>query len=95
MFNKLKQIKDLRDKAKEIQGALATEIIDVDYKGIQIQMDGNQVVKFVRISPDLLTNQSRLETLIAEAFNEGIRKVQKAMAHKLSKMGNMDIPGLT
>lgn len=95
MFSKLKQIKDLRDKAKEIQGMLAQEIIDLDYKGVSIQMDGNQNVKFVKVSDDLLTNKAKLESTLAEAMNESIKKVQKTMATKLSQMGNLDLPGLT
>ena len=35
MFNKLKQIKDLRSKAKEIQSTLSEEIIETDTKGIK------------------------------------------------------------
>ena len=94
MFSKLKQIKDLRDKAKQIQSALAEEIIDVEHKGIQLQMDGNQNVKFVRIADDLMSDKARLETAMAETINESVKKVQKAMASKLSKMGNLDLPGL-
>lgn len=96
MFNKLKQIKELRDKAKVIQGALAQEVIDVSYKGVTIQMDGNQQVKFVRITDDaLLTDKERLQTVLADAMNESIKKVQKAMAMKLSKMGDLGLPGLS
>ncbi len=94
MFSKLKQIKDLRDKAKEIQGVLGKEIIDVEHKGITIQMDGNQQVKFVHVSDELMTNKARLESMMAEAMNEGIKKVQKTMATKLSQMGDLGLPGL-
>ena len=34
MFNKLKQFKDLRDKAKKIQSSLAEEIIENSSKGV-------------------------------------------------------------
>lgn len=96
MFNKLKQIKELRDKAKVIQGALAQEVIDVSYKGVTLQMDGNQQVKFVRITDDaLLADKERLQTVLADAMNESIKKVQKAMAMKLSKMGDLGLPGLS
>lgn len=95
MFSKLKQIKELRDKAKEIQGVLATEIVDTEYKGVSIQMDGNQQVKFVKVTDvALLQDKTRLEAVLADAMNESIKKVQKAMAMKLSKMGNLDLPGM-
>lgn len=94
MFSKLKQIKDLRDKAKTIQAALAQEVVEISHKGITMQMDGNQQVKFVKIDDALLSDKPRLESLLAEAMNEGIKKVQKAMAVKLSKMGDLGLPGL-
>jgi len=96
MFNKLKQIKELRDKAKEIQGMLSQEIIDVENKGVAIQMDGNQDVKFVKINDaGLLADQARLEKVLADTMNESIKKVQKTMALKLSKMGDLGLPGLS
>lgn len=95
MFSKLKQIKDLRNKAKTIQSALAEEIIDVENKGIKLQMDGNQHVKFVQIPDELLSDKTRLETALVDLINDGVKKVQKAMANKLSKMDGLDLPGLT
>lgn len=94
MFSKLKQIKDLRDKAKIIQGALAEEIIDVEHKGIKMQMDGNQNVKFVQISDEMMQDKTRLEAALVDLINDGVKKVQKAMAAKLSKMDGLDLPGL-
>lgn len=94
MFSKLKQIKDLRDKAKIIQGALAEEIIDVEHKGIKMQMDGNQNVKFVQINDEMMQDKTRLEAALVDLINDGVKKVQKAMAAKLSKMDGLDLPGL-
>lgn len=95
MFAKLKQIKDLRNKAKEIQGALAQVIIDVEHKGVTMQVDGNQHVRFIKISDELMQDKVKLEVALADAMNESIKKVQKAMATHLQKMGSLDIPGLT
>jgi len=95
MFGKLKQIKDLRDKAKHIQSTLAEEIIEVQSRGISITMDGNQKIHSIHIPDDLLQNKAKLESSLVDAMNEGIKKVQKAMALKLQKMGDLDFPGLT
>lgn len=94
MFSKLKQIKELRDKAKEIQGALSQVIVDVEHRGITMQLDGNQNVRFVKVSDELMQDKVKLEVALADAFNESIKKVQKAMATHLQKMGNLDLPGL-
>lgn len=95
MFNKIKQIKDLRSKAKKMQSALAEEMVEETTKGITIQMDGNQKVHSIKISDDMMHDKARLEAAIIEAINSTIKKVQKKMAMKLQKMGDLDLPGLT
>lgn len=95
MFNKLKQIKDLRSKAKTIQSALAEELIEVNSKGINIKMDGNQKLHSITVADHLMQDKTRLESAMVDAFNESIKKVQRAMAMKLQKMGDLDIPGLS
>lgn len=95
MFNKLKQIKELRDKAKEIQSALSQVVVDIEHKGINVQMDGNQQVRFIKISDALMADKVKLEVALADAMNESIKKVQKEMAMHLQKMGNLDLPGLS
>lgn len=95
MFNKLKQIKDLRDKAKTIQSTLGDEIIEHSTRGITITMDGNQQVKTIHIEDALLADKTGLESAITDAMNETVKKVQKAMAKKLQEMGGLDLPGLS
>jgi len=95
MFNKLKQIKDLREKAKHIQSTLAQEMVEETHRGITIQMDGNQSVKSIRIEDSLLQDKTSLEANLADAINNTIKKVQKKMAMKLQQMGDLDLPGLS
>jgi DNA-binding protein YbaB len=94
MFNKLKQIKDLRDKAKKIQSTLAEEMIEHSSKGITVTMDGNQKVHTIHVSDELLQDKTRLEAAMVDAINETVKKVQKAMAAKLQQSGDFDLPGL-
>lgn len=95
MFNKLKQIKDLREKAKTMQSALAEELIEAEHKGITIKMDGNQKVHQVSIDESLMNDKTRLESTMTDAINNAVKKVQKAMVSKLQQMGDLDIPGLS
>ena len=95
MFNKLKQIKDLRSKAKAIQSTLAEEVIETTNKGINITMDGNQKVHTIHIPDDLLADKTRLESALVDAMNDSIKKVQKAMAKKLQNMEGFDMPTLS
>lgn len=95
MLNKLKQFKDLRDKAKAIQAALAEEMIEQTTKGVTIKMDGNQQVHEIHFDDAMLQDKTRLQAAIIDAFNDSIKKVQKTMAMKLQQMGDLDIPGLS
>ena len=98
VFSKLKQFKDLRDQAKEMQNVLAQETVYADAGGgkVQIIMDGNQHVSGVSIDPEYLTPSSkdRLEKHVAEAINSAVKKAQMAMAKKAKEMGKIDLPGL-
>ncbi|HRH22107.1 MAG TPA: YbaB/EbfC family nucleoid-associated protein [bacterium] len=90
MFNKLKQIKDLRDQAKTMQSALASESITYEKNGISITMDGNMTVTNLTISDK---SSSDLERNLISAYNESIKKAQQVMAKKMQEMGGL--PNLT
>ncbi len=92
MFNKIKTIKNMRSQAKKMQNALA-EIIEIgESGGVQIALDGNQEVQRVEIPGEMLTleNKERLERAVKDAFNNGLKKIQKQMAAKMKEMGGVD-----
>jgi DNA-binding YbaB/EbfC family protein len=93
MFNKLKQFKDIRDKAKEIQHALASEKIEgsAAWGKVKVMMDGNQHVTEVVIDPSLSTDMKALGGHVKDAINDAIQKVQKTMASKLKDLGGADL----
>jgi DNA-binding protein YbaB len=90
MFNKLKQIKDLRSQAKTMQSALASETVTYDKGGVSITMDGNMTVTKLTIE-----DQARqdLDKVLLDCFNESVKKAQKVMAKKMQDMGGL--PGLS
>jgi len=95
MFSKLKQIKDMRQQAKQIQGTLSQEHVETSatWGKVKIAMNGNQEVENVTIDPEMLKpeNKSSIETGIKDAVNEAVKKVQKIMATKIRE-GNIKIP---
>ena len=96
MFNKLKQFKDLRDKAKTLQSALG-EVTVIGSAGsgkIKITMDGNQKVHSTEIDESLLSNKSKLEDLCTAAFNDAVKQVMKKMAETMKGMEGFDLPGM-
>jgi len=90
MFNKLKQIKDLRSQAKTMQSMLADETVVAEKNGITITMNGNMEVTDVKLPTD--TDNDKLEDSLATCFNDAIKKTQKIMAKKMQEMGGF--PGL-
>ena len=96
MFEKLKQLQQLRHQAKELQKQLAKEVVResvLDDK-IVIIMDGNQKVKSCQINPELLssTRKEELERGLIEAFNGAIGKVHYLLAGKMQGMSALNLP---
>lgn len=93
MFNKIKAIKDLRDKAKTMQSALA----EIHCEGsscwgkVTVKVDGNQQVQSVKIDPEMLSDAAKLEAGIKDAFNDAMKKLQKELAGKMKDMGGLDM----
>lgn len=89
MFSKLNQIKDLKAQAKSMQDTLSQENIEVEKKGIILKMDGNQKVLSVKIPEDM--ENSTIENVLPELFNDAVHKVQKMMAEKM-RNGEIAMP---
>jgi hypothetical protein len=100
MFSKLKQFKDLREQAKELQGALSQESVTVRAAGdkVVMTMDGNLAMTGLAIDPELLApdKKSKLEQAIKDAHTDAVKKIQRIMAMKMKDMGGLpNIPGLS
>ncbi len=90
MFNKLKQFKDLRSQAKNLQSNLKEETITEEKNGVKITLDGNLEVKEITINPEL--KKEDLEKNLKNCINDSIKKTQKIMAKKMQEMGGF--PGM-
>ena len=97
MFEKLKQFKDIRDKAKVIQAALAEEKVEgsAAWGKVTIKMDGNMSVESVSIDPSLLaaSEQQKVQDAVKEAFGDALKKAQQKAMMRMQGMGGLD--GLT
>ena len=98
MFNKLKQIQDLRKKAKELQGNLAQDTVSGESLDgqIKITMDGNQKIQDISIDENILTseNKNMIEKDLVDAFDKAIKNVQGLMSQKLQS-GEINLPDLS
>jgi DNA-binding YbaB/EbfC family protein len=99
MLNKLKQFKDLRSQAKEMQDALSKESITVKSAGDKVVMslDGNLKMTALAIDDELLSpdKKNKLQDAIKDAHADAMKKMQRTMAMKMKEMGGLpNMPGL-
>ncbi len=97
MFNKLKQFKDMRSQAKDMQSKLAEESVTVKSNGVELTMDGNLAVDKVNIDTELLSvyKKEKLENAFISAHKDALKKIQRIMAMKMKEMGGMpNMPGM-
>ena len=100
MLNKLKQFKDMRSQAKELQSKLSEESTTVKAAGdkIVMTMDGNLTMTALAIDDELLapSMKEKLQEGIKDAHASAMKKIQRVMAMKMKEMGGMpNIPGMS
>lgn len=93
MFNKVKQFKDMRSQAKEIERILGEEKVEGTalHNKVKIVMDGNQSVVTVSIEPEALENKEKLQDAIKDATNDAAKKVKRILMMKMQK-GEIQMP---
>lgn len=80
MFDKLKQIKQL----KELRDSLAQEKEEVEKKGIKVIINGKLEIEGIQLNPDL--TQEEQEMILKECINEAVKKIQMVLTSKMSQM---------
>lgn len=91
MFDKLKQLKELRDRAKDIQQAL-NDIVVVEAKsGVTVTMNGNMEVLKIDITK---SDDPELTQAIQQAVNLAIKSAQQKAADYMRTSGGLNFPGL-
>ncbi|MDQ7814907.1 MAG: YbaB/EbfC family nucleoid-associated protein [Patescibacteria group bacterium] len=88
MFNKLKQVMDLKKKQKEIQSALSNITAEgsAAWGKVKVTMDGNQKALKVQIDDSMLADKAKLEEAVRDAFNDTGDKLKLAMASKMDSV---------
>ena len=93
MFNKLKQFQDLRSRAKQLQTELEKITVDGEsgWGKVKVTVNGNQRVTNISIENEVMADKEKLQTLIKEAVNDAMEKLQKVMASKMKDIGGLDL----
>jgi DNA-binding protein YbaB len=88
IIDKLKDINEMRKQAKHMEGLLAQETVSGNSSGnkIVLTIDGNQNIKSVEVSADIVGDKAEIARNIRAALGD-LFKQHKKMLQK--KFGNM------
>jgi nucleoid-associated protein EbfC len=92
----MKQAQQMQEK---MQKQMESIVVDATAGGgmVAVKMNGQKQLLSIQLDPEVVTNGDKdmLQDLIVAAVNEGIRKVDEAMAEQLGGLtGGLKIPGL-
>ena len=88
IFDKIKDVNEMRKQAKQIEMMLAQEEIVGKSSGskIEITIDGNQAVKSVKVDDSIVGDRGEIARNIRDAMGDLNKKHKKLLQ---SKFGNM------
>lgn len=87
MFDKIKELNELRKQAQKMQDMLKEEMIIVEKGKVKIKIRGDMEVEWVEVD-----GEQKKE--LAQAFNAAIKESQKVAAQKMrGQMGDFKLPG--
>ena len=96
MFDKMKQLMEMKKQADQIKRELDSASVDVqEVRGIKITISGSQNFQSLEIEEGLLNaqNKKRLETDLLRSLNAAIHRSQAVAAQKM-KAVMPGFPGL-
>jgi len=88
IFDKLKDVNEMRKQAKQIELLLGQEIITGTSGGdkIKISMDGNQNIKSVEVDASIAGDKSEIARHIRSALEDLFKKQKKMLQSKFGSM---------
>ena len=97
MFNKVKEMMELRKKADQLKKELEATKIEVnEARGIKLVINGAQIIQSIEIDEGLLApgNKNRIQMYLLKSFNNGVKKSQQAAANKMRNIPGLNLPGM-
>lgn len=88
IFDKLKDINEMRKQAKAMEALLGAETVTGSSSGgkIKITTDGNQNVKSVEVEPDIAGDKSEVARHIRSALEDLFKQHKKMLQSKFGSM---------
>jgi DNA-binding protein YbaB len=96
LFKMAKEAMSMKGKLSEMDKKLKAHIVDIEYKGVKIQVNAKNEFLSLNIPENLLKEKKeKIEKIVLTAFEEARGKAQAIMAEESKKfMGGMKFPGL-
>lgn len=97
MFDKMKQIMEMKKQADRIKKELDSTIVEVnEVSGVKIVINGSQNLQSIELSESFLTadKKSKIESDLLRSFNAAVRKSQNLAAQKMKDAMPGGFPGL-
>lgn len=87
-LDKLKDVNEMRKQAKQMEAMLATEGVSGKSSGgkIIISMDGNQNIKSVEVSPEIVGDKAEIARNIRAALEDLFKQHKKMLQNKFGSM---------
>ncbi len=98
MFDKVKELMELKKKADQLKKELEGITIEVnDVRPIKIKINGAQIFQSIEIDESLLSasQKNRIQMDLLRSVNSAVKKSQQAAANKMKNMPGLNIPGLS
>ena len=88
IFDKLKDVNEMRKQAKQIELLLASETVTGSSSGgkIKIAMDGNQAIKSVEVDPSIAGDKAEVARHIRAALEDLFKHHKKMLQSKFGSM---------
>jgi len=88
LFDKLKDINEMRKQAKQMESQLAEVTVTGKSSGekIKIIIDGNQNIKSVEVSPDIVGDKSEIGRHVRSALEDLFKQHKKMLQSKYGSL---------
>lgn len=87
MFDKMKQMYELKKQADAMKRELEAEVIEVEHGDVKVKVDGTQKIKKLEYPQDIDPDK------LKDAINKAMDEVQKVAAKKMQ--GTMGMGGMS
>lgn len=87
MFDKMKQLYDLKKQADQMKKELETEVLDVEHGGVKVRINGAQ--KILNLDFDDGTDRDKVKDAVNKANDEAQKVAAKKMQGMMGGLGGL------